>query len=464
MNRPPDSPFVVFFLSVVILLTISMPAFGQAVYGNIVGTVTDTTGAVVPGAKVTVTDVQKGTSDTTTSNADGNYSVQHLIPDLYTVKIEAPNFAAAKAENVRVSADATARIDVSLKPAATTETVEVTAEAPLLKTDKADVATIFDQKELTDLPIFNRNFTQFELLTPGTQRLVSFAHAATENPQGSQQIFVNGQHFSGTAYELDGTDNQDPILGIIVINPTLESVTETKITSQNYDAEFGRAIAGVVTTQTKSGTNSLHGSLFEFRRSDATQARDPFTQIKRDPVTGRFIPSSKWNQFGGSIGGPIIKDKLFFFGDYQGTRRTTGASVQTSVPTDLVRATCLSAAGSCNLSQYLQAGQGQVFDPTTGAPGGVGRTPFAGNLVPVSRLSPIAQKILAALPAPNAGAPGAIANNFVASGSGLYDDDAFNIRVDHQTTQKLHVFGRYSLADFRLSGAPIFGNLGVNGF
>src|SRR5690242_19482481 len=135
MNRPPDSPLVLFLLSVAISLTISINAFGQAVYGNIVGTVRDTTGAVVPAAKVTVTNVQKGTSDTTTSNADGNYSVQHLIPDLYTVKIEAQNFAAAQAENVKVSADATARIDASLKPAAATETVEVTAEAPLLKTD-----------------------------------------------------------------------------------------------------------------------------------------------------------------------------------------------------------------------------------------------------------------------------------------------------------------------------------------
>jgi hypothetical protein len=464
MKRCSNSPLVVLLFSLALVLTIPAKSFAQAVYGSIVGTVTDTSGAVVPGAKVTVTNVQKGTSAATTTNADGNYSIQHLIPDVYTLKVEAPNFAAAQGDNIKVSADSTARVDVPLKPSSVQTTVEVTAEAPLLKTDRADVATIFDQKQVLDLPIFNRNFTQFELLTPGTQRLVSFAHAATENPQGSQQIFVNGQHFSGTAYELDGTDNQDPILGIIVINPTLESVTEAKITSQNYDAEFGRAIAGVVSTQTKSGSNSFHGSLFEFRRSDATQARDPFTQTKRDPITGRFIPSTKWNQFGGSIGGPIKKDKLFFFGDYQGTRRTTGRSVLTSVPTALVRTTCLSAAGNCDLSQYLAGGQGQVSDPTTGLPGGVGRTPFAGNQIPVTKLSPVAQKILAALPAPNSGAPGAIANNFVASGSGLYNDDTFNVRIDHQLSEKFHLFGRYSLADFRLSGAPIFGALGGSGF
>jgi len=458
---------VLFCISVCLLGLLLIPTqmSAQAVYGSIIGTVTDSSGAVVPKAKITVTNIRKGTSDTLTSNPDGNYSAQHLIPDSYSLKVEAATFAKAELAEVRVSADTAVRVDIQLKPQSVTQETVVTAEAPLLKTDRAEVATIFDQREVSDLPILNRNFTQFLLMSPGSQKLVSFAHAATENPQASQQTFVNGQHFSGTAYELDGTDNQDPILGIIVINPTLESVTETKITSQNYDAEFGRAIAGVVTAQTKSGSNSFHGSLFEFRRSDATQARDPFTQTKPNPVTGRFIPSTMWNQFGASVGGPIIKNKLFFFGDYQGTRRKTGNSILTSVPTALVHTTCLAAVGNCNLSQYLGAsGQGQVFDPNTGGPGGVGRTPFAGNLIPVGRMSPVAQKLLAGLPAPNFGAVGAIANNFVASGSGKYDDDAFDVRIDHQTSEKLHIFGRYSLADFRISGAPIFGALGGNGF
>ena len=145
---------------------------------------------------------------------------------------------------------------------------------------------------------------------------MGWSHAATENPQGGQQIFVNGQHFSGTAFELDGTDNQDPILGIIVVNPNLDAIQETKITLGNYDAEFGKAVAGVVTVQTKSGSNDIHGSGFWFRRTDATAARDPFTQYKPDSVTGSLIPSSRWQQFGATIGGPIIKNKLFFFGDY----------------------------------------------------------------------------------------------------------------------------------------------------
>src|SRR5262249_18877526 len=177
------------------------------------------------------------------------------------------------------------------------------------------------------------------------------------------------------------TDNQDPILGIIVVNPTLDSVTETKITTQNYDAEFGKAVAGVVTAQTKSGSNTFHGSAFGFRRSDANQARDPFTQFQPDPVTKRIIPASRWGQFGGSIGGPIIKDKLFFFGDYQGTRRTTGRSILTTVPTALARNTCLAASGFCDLSQYNINGQTPIFDDAAHA-----NAPFAGNRIPISRL------------------------------------------------------------------------------
>ena len=142
------------------------------------------------------------------------------------------------------------------------------------------MATIFEEKQLTELPVLDRNFTKFLLLTPGTQQM-TWNHAASENPQGSTQTMVNGQTFSGTGWQLDGTDNRDPILGIIVINPNLEAIGETKITSQNYDAEFGQAVAGVVSVQTKSGTNEFHGSAFEFAQRDKFQARNPFTPARR---------------------------------------------------------------------------------------------------------------------------------------------------------------------------------------
>jgi carboxypeptidase family protein/TonB-dependent receptor-like protein len=444
------------------MLLVPTPASAQAVYGSIFGTVTDPQGAAVAGAKVTVTNVRKGTTDETTTNASGNYNVTHLIPDVYTVKAEASGFKPFEATNITVSADTSLRLDGQFSVGGATETVEVTAEAPQLKTDRADVATLFNERAVENLPVYNRNFTEFELLSPGTQKLVGWTHAKTENPQGSQQIFVNGQHFSGTAYELDGTDNQDPILGIIVVNPNLDAVTETKITTQNYDAEFGKAIAGVVSTQTKSGSNDYHGSAFFFRRSDATEARNPFTQFQPDPITGRLIPTDLWAQFGGSFGGAIIKDKLFFFGDYQGTRRKTGRSLLKSVPTDLVRQTCLGATGNCDLSEYLNGGQNQIFDPTTGNPDGTGRAAFAGNLIPVGKLSQEAVALLAQLPAPNVAGAGT-ANNFVGAGSGTYDDNTFDIRIDHQTTQKIHTFGRFSRASFNLAGTGVFGVLGGEG-
>src|ERR1700757_2916883 len=293
----------------------SLPMTAQAVYGSILGTVTDATGAAVNGAKVTVTSQSKNVSTDTTTNESGNYSVTHLIPDIYSIRVEGAGFKALQFKDIQVSADTGSRVDGQFQVGGTSETVEVTAEAPQLKTDRADVAIEFNQKYVEDLPILNRNFTSFELLSPGTQKLVGWSHAATENPQGGQQIFVNGQHFSGTGFELDGTDNQDPILGIIVVNPNLDAIQESKMTLGNYDAEFGKAVAGVVTVQTKSGSNSLHGTGFFDWRGDGQQARDPFKNAPGVP-----LPHASFKQFGGAAGAPIIKNKLFVFGDYQGTR------------------------------------------------------------------------------------------------------------------------------------------------
>ncbi len=452
-------------LVIAVALVLWLPqAAGQAVYGSIFGTITDPSGAAVPGAKVTVTSASKGTTFETTTNTDGNYSVTHLIPDAYNIRAEGAGFKAFEQKGITVSADAGARVDGQFQVGGSTETVEVTGEAPQLKTDRADVATTFNDKYVQDVPILNRNFTTLQLMAPGSQKLVGWSHAATENPQGSQQIFTQGQHFSGTAFELDGTDNQDPILGIIVVNPNLDAVTEAKVALQNYDAEFGKAVASVVTAQTKSGTNEFHGSGFWFRRSDAQQARDPFTQYAKDSVTGRFIPPSRWQQFGGTIGGPIIKDKLFFFGDYQGTRQTNGVSGTFTIPTNTVHSTCTQTTGNCDLSEYLTAGVaggGQVYDPNTGDPNtGAGRTPFAGNLIPNSRISPAARAILAAFPAPQTNT---VLNNFIGSGSGPFKQDSFDTRIDYAASSTLNVFGRFSLDYFSLSGKGLLGAVGGPG-
>jgi hypothetical protein len=438
----------------------------QAVYGSILGTVTDQQGAAVAGARVTVTSVGKGTVEETTTNADGNYTVSHLIPDVYNVRIEATGFRAYEVKAIQVSADTGSKVDGKLDVGEVTQSIEVTGEIPQLKTDRSDVSITFNEKYTTELPILNRNFTSFELLSPGTQKLVGWSHAATENPQGGQQIFVNGQHFSGTAFELDGTDNQDPILGIIVVNPNLDAIQESKIALQNYDAEFGKAVAGVVTVQTKSGSNELHGSAFGDFRGDGQQARNPFTN-----PPNKELPRADFKQFGGAIGGPILKNKLFFFGDYQGTRQTNGISNQLTIPTARVLQTCNPATnassptpGSCDLSEYLGTAKagGQIFDPATGNPlDGSGRTPFAGNLIPITRISPQAGNILALFPAPTAGG---ITNNFVASGSGPYNQNSFDVRIDYNAPRGFNIFGRFSLDYFSLSGNGSLGVLGSDGF
>src|SRR6202030_3610678 len=301
----------------------------QAVYGSIFGTVTDSTGAVVPNATVTVTDTTKGTSVSVQSDASGEYRVQHLIPDTYNVTAEATGFSKKTTENILVYADTAPKVDIALAVGSASNTVTVSAEAPLLQAEHVDVNTILNERAVETLPNFNRNFSAFELLTPGTT-YIGWNVGESQNPQRSQQIEVNGQLPFATGYELDGTDNQDPVIRIAVINPNLDAISEEKVTSQNYDAEFGKAVAGLVTAQTRSGSNSFHGSAFEYWRSDALQARDPFTEYQPDPLTHRFIPGTLHNQFGGSIGGPIVKDKVFFFGDYQGLRERTGSATLTT--------------------------------------------------------------------------------------------------------------------------------------
>jgi len=494
-------------LSIAAMLTVciclvtltAQPAWGQAVYGSILGTVTDPQGAAVANAKVTVTDQRKGTSDTTTTNDSGNYSVTHLIPDVYTVRVEAPGFKASEQKDVIVSADAAANVPLQFQVGGTSETVEVTAEAPQLKTDRADVATEFNAKQVQDIPNLNRNFTSLQLMAPGSQ-LMGWGHAATENPQQSQQIVTQGQHFSGTAFELDGTDNQDPILGIIVVNPNLDAVTEAKVALQNYDAEFGKAVGSVVTAQTKSGSNEIHGSGFYFRRTDALEARDPFTQ---DP--GVALPHSRRQQFGGTVGGAIIKNKLFYFADYQGTRQSKGISGRFTMPTATVLSTCTptnttgAKAGYCDLSEYdnaftgtnLVSGGGVIFDPLTGDSSGAKRTRFCGpagcgngtpgngepNWIPLtaaaaaaepsgpggvvkSIASPAALNVLAVLPHAQ---QTTLQNNFVGSGSGPFKQDSFDTRIDYSLSSSINVFGRFSIDYFKLAGTPLLGAAGGPG-
>ena len=441
---------VVSFLLFASLMPSRLPA--QAVYGNIVGVVTDTSGASVVGASVTIRDLDRDVEFTAVTNDAGTYSQRHLIAGRYEVRVTAPGFRTFAESNVTVSVDAEVRIDVKLQVGELKEVVEVGGESPLLKTERSDMAITYDQKAVNELPMINRRFSNLSLLTPGVLlQSGSLNSTESENPMGSYRLEVNGHMYSGVSHLLDGTDNHDSVLAYQVINPTLESVTEAKITTSAFDAEFSNAGAMVVSSQTKSGTNQLHGSAFEFLRNDHLQARDPFAQAQ--PIygsNGRMIPVTIWNQFGASFGGPVKKNKIFYFGDYQGTRRITGGSKTVWVPTAGERAGNLNDLGI------------NIFDPLSGATPAT-RTQYPGNIIPSSQLSPQAVTLINLLPLPNKpAAPNQ--PNYQGAGSLSLQEDSFNVRGDDYLTQKAHLFGRYSQQRFDLYAPAIFGLAGGTGF
>lgn len=440
------------------LLALAVPrAEGQAVYGTLIGTVLDSSGAVVPAARVTIIDVNKGTVLSTSTNESGNYTQAQLTPGTYKVSIDKQGFKTFSQQNVTVTVGLSTRVDATLLVGAASQEVTVKEAPPGIETDRAEVTTSMSNQQITELPVLNRNFTNLTLLVPGAA-LNTFQHAPSENPQGSTLVNTNGQEFAGTNYLLDGMNNNDAVLGILMVNPAIDSVAESSIATSNYDAEFTQAGGAVVRVETKSGSNAFHGSLFEFLQNDALEARDPFTQgLKNVPNSG--VPELRWNQFGGSAGGPIIKDKLFWFGDYQGTRRRIGASETVRVPTLAER--------SGNLSDLSVP----IFDPTTGNPDGTGRLQFPGNVIPRSQMSAPATKLLGFLPKPNLSPSNPADNNYITNAVENYDTDQLDVRMDHYVTDKLRYFGRYSYlganitapGPFGLYGGPAFPAWGFTG-
>ncbi len=457
-------PIVLFLL---ICLTAAMQA--QAVSGNITGTIQDSTGAALANANITITDLDRGSVYHLQTNEQGNYSQTHLLAGRYQMKVESPGFGVFTG-NAAVQVDATTRLDATMQPANAQTTVSVVDATPLLTTDRAEIATTLTGSQVQQLPTLDRNLTNLLLVIPGTQ-LSSLQHAASENPQAGIQANVNGQFFTSNGFFLDGTENESAILGIAVINPNLDSLQQFKVSTSNYDAEFGSAAGALIQATTKSGTNQLHGSLFEFLRNDITNASDRFTHLN---------PPIRWNQFGGSFSAPIIKDKLFGFFDYQGSRRRNGGGILTTVPTAAERSGDLSAllgsyicndgsvsAGPCanpatvNTTEgnVVAARAGMVFNPATGDASGAGRQVYSSNgqinIIPVA--APMV-KLLSAVPLPNNGSD--IYNNYITSASQRVNSDQYDGRVDYNWTTATHVFARYTLADFNNYSPAAFGDLG----
>jgi hypothetical protein len=418
-----------------------VPANAQQVFGSIIGTVTDPSGGAVANAKVTITDTNKGTSSTVMTDAQGAYTKGQLIPDTYKITIEAPGFQKVASNAVDVHVDESVKFDAALKVGDVSSTVEVTAAAPLLQADRADVSQTFSAQQINDLPNLGRNAQSMELLQPGTAKL-GWQHASDENPQGSVQMIADGQLFDSMGYELDGTTNQDPILGIIVINPTFDSLSEIKQANQNFDAEFDYAV-NMTSYSTKSGSNTFHADAFEY-----LQLNTPgFTTFSANPINNLPAATYRQNQYGGSLGGAIVKDKLFFFADTQLNREAEGGGI-TDPSNGSAYASVPTAANRLgNLSDYVAAGYA-IYDPSTGNPTtGLGRQLFTGGIIPASRISPQSAAILNNFPSPNTIDPQLnvdFANNYVENGNTNIIDNAADTREDYYLNAKNTIFGRYS--------------------
>ncbi len=422
VTRPPFT-LLVAVATLALLCSYAPSAFAQATSGTLTGQVTDPTGAVIPNANITITDTLHGTSVTTTTNGQGLFTRTQLPNSTYNVSVNAQGFQPTQQNNIVVQVDRETRINVTLALGGASQTVQVVAnEAPVLQTDRAEISTTLPASELTQIPTLGQNVTQLELLAPGTVRN-TYDIAGSENPQGGQANNTNGLLFGFTNRQIDGADDMDAVLGIQVVNPPPDSLDQMKVTTSNYDAEFGRSGGSFVSYTTKSGSNDLHGDLFEYLRNNFFDARDPYTEIIRQQPL-------RFNQFGGSIGGKLIRDKLFFFGTYQGQRERLGGGFQEFVPTAAERSGDLTAIG--------------------------------GPVLPAGAISPVASNLLALIPLPNIGT-----NTYLGTGSVTFNSDQYDTRWDYQINPNDRLFFRYDLfrdtihspAIFGIAGGPSFSSL-----
>jgi len=423
------------FIAFSILLATRSPA--QVSFGSIIGTVLDPAGGRVPNTRVRIVSLDRGHTFRTRSNEHGNYAGLDLRPGPYRVEIQANGFQTCVFSPVMVGVDRATRVDAVLPVGAYSETATVTTEAPPLVTDRAEIGLSLTPNAIRRLPILNRNITNLFALIPGAQRATQQI-AGSENPQEAILTNFNGQDAGSLNFIMDGVDDNDPVLGLIVINPSLESIAEMKVATANFDAEFARAGGAVIQVETRAGANEFHGGVFEYLQNDVFRARNPFSEPHGPPPL-------RWNQFGGGLAGPVRRNKIFFFGDYQGARQRTGASLLTTVPGPQVR------------RGDLQLFDAPVFDFMTGDATGHGRAPFPENILPSSRLSAPALALLGRLPSPNAGAPADTSGNFIASASERFDAGQYTGRVDFAPDERWRIFARYTIARFDRDSPSAFG-------
>ena len=458
-------------VSLLLVLCSAPPAAAQMLYGSLTGNVTDPSGAVVPGARVETLNVNTGAARQATADDKGFFLFPELLPGTYKVTISAPGFTTVVTENVRVDANTVRRVNVQLTVAKQVQEIEVTAAPPALQTDRADTHSDVQASTLTNIPLTSsagRSFQSIYRIIPGAGIAVE-PNSAGGNPQRSTTTNVNGGSTQDNATRIDGAlDTYIWLPANVAYVPPVDSIQEVNVVTNSYDAEQG-ATAGsaAINVVTKSGTNQFHGEAYEFHDDNGLRARNFFNPV------GYHKPKDIMNQFGGNVGGPIKKNKLFFFGDFERTVRRQFASRTESIPNP---AAIFDSSGNANFSEVIPAGTncnttptvGCIYDPNTGNANGTGRTAFAGNIIPAGRIDPAAAKMLSLIDTSGfiasglttPGGYGQLANNYYGSHPAAFNRNTIDTKINYIPSQKAALFGRYSISQAAIFDTMMLGPAG----
>jgi hypothetical protein len=431
---------VVSVLAVLGILCVPALAAAQVAVGTLLGNVTDESGAAVPGATITATETRTNISRTAVSNEAGRYTFTNTSPGIYRVAGELVGFKKFTRENVEVSVNTTVRVDVGLSVGALEESVMVTGEAPMLQTDRTDTGRIIESTQITQMPLgFNRNFQALLITVPGASRPFR-PHSEFYNSQDSLSSNINGQGRQSNNVQLEGADNSDNGGNLAFMIPSAEAIETVAVTTSNYDAEFGRAGGAVTNVTLKTGTNNLRGSMFSFGNTEATVARNPFSQLA--PADAKYM------QVGFTLGGPIMRNKLFFFGDYVRTNDDSGRLTRGHVPEAAFRNGDFSSAPT------------RIYDPATGNANGSGRTQFPNNQIPLSRMSPIARQLIDKIPMPNIAGAAVGQTNFEQAYVREKRTNQGDVKITYQLADNDLINVRYSRQNARTFDPATFGIYG----
>jgi hypothetical protein len=424
-------------------------AVAQALYGTLTGQVRDATGGTIPGAEVVIVNLATNFTQTGITNDIGNYTLRNIPIGTYRVSVSLTGFREAVLERVTVTPGAVTRENVTLQIGEITESITVSGAATLLRTDTAEVATQLDTREISDLPLnVYRNYQALINLVPGATP-AGFQNAITDTPGRALTTNIAGTARNVNMTRIDGAASVNLWLPHhTAYVPPSETIEVVDISTNTFDAEKGFAGGAAITVITKSGTNEFRGSAFHYHENNALNARDFFNWGD--------VPAGNRNIGGFTIGGPIVKDKLFFFGGWEGTFQRISRTHVATVATASMRAGDFSAwlpdaGGNCPGPGVCSV----IFDPLTGNPDGTGKTPFPGNIVPQDRISPAAATMQDRLPLPNR--PGLLTSNYEISGTEAMDRFNYDVKVDWYRTDNHRLWGKFSFMDAEVTKDPLFG-------